>query len=201
MKKFRKIVIIVLVILAVIVAAVVIGGKFAVDYVFDKVSNEVITQQIKNEKKAAEDRQAAKIIGEDGTEYVAAREDDEETIEVKGQDGKTHKVKPKSETPQQSAEKPSSSTEKAVKTLSELTPQQLSEIQAMVTTEDKMRVIGMCKAALTADDKREIKAMLESGNIDYGRCKAILAARLSAAQKQQIYAYYDKYINLYFYGE
>lgn len=200
MNKKIKILIVLLVSVTVLVSAFFLIRKVAVDFVFDKVYNEVIDEMRKKEKKEAskepeQGKPAEAVKGEDGEEYVPADETDtpDTTMKVKDEHGVSHVVKKP-----QTEKKPASTTDVAIKQLSELTNQELQEIQALVTSADKAAAINIVKSALTADDKREIKAMLESGKIDYARCKQIASARLSVAQKKQIYAYYEKYAKIYF---
>ena len=197
-KKIKISIIVIVSIIALLVVGFFVAREIVVDYVFDKVYNEVVEEMIENEKtdiKQQEVFEKPTIVGEDGAEYQMPDENDTEetTIEIVGQDGEKHTVKkPAVE------EKPKSSTDVAIKRISELTPQELKEIQALVTSADKMAVLGIVKSALTADDKREIKAMIESGKIDYGRCRQIASQRLSPEQKKQIYGYYEKYAKIYF---
>ena len=199
MSKKIKALIIILIVIAVGTGAFFVVRKVALDFIFDKVYNEVIDEmrenESNNEPEPEKEQSPEKVVSEDGEEYVLADETDtdETVIEVKDRAGVSHKVKKP-----QGDEKPKSKTDVAIKQLSELTNQELQEIQALVTTADKAAAINIVKSALTADDKREIKAMLESGKIDYARCKQIASARLSIEQKKQIYAYYEKYARIYF---
>lgn len=191
MNKKTKLLIVIL-----LLAAALIGGFFvvknaAVDVVFDKIYNKVIDEMIEEEK------------NEKNLETEEEHSDDEvyETETTEAEEGQKNETASETEPKREDTQKDKaskSSTEIAVKRISELTPQELKEIQALVTTADKATAINIVKSALTADDKREILAMLKNGKVDYGRCMQIASARLSVAQKKQIYAYYEKYANIYF---
>ena len=190
MTKKKKVIIAVLAVFAVVSAAVLVVGKIAVDYFFDKAYNEIIDENIKVElSQKKEEQSPSTVTGEDGEVYELAGEEDGETEEIVAKDGKTYTVKKPAE-----QEKPAP----RIKNVSELTQKEISDIQAMVSTADKVAVINICKSAATAEDRKEVKAMLESGTLNYGRVREILSQRLSAEQKAQIYSYYEKYAAIYF---
>lgn len=193
MSKKWKIFIALFIVATLCITVFFVGRRMVVDFVFDKVYNEVINEMREDEKKASpgnEETQSvvATVTGEDTSENQTNTEESEKNNEG----SETGNKKPGE------MKKNDSTTDKAIKKLSELTNQELQEIQALVTSADKAAAISIVKSALTADDKREIKAMLESGKIDYARCKQIASARLSVEQKKQIYAYYEKYARIYF---
>ncbi len=180
----KKTIIIILVILAVIAALVYFGSRFAVGFVFDKMYTNVLNEMIEKEKEKESNSNAPKNendISEQNENPSANNEEENGEGNPKNETGTSGKK-----------------TDIAVKKLSELTSQELAEIQALITQADKNAAIAMVKSALTVEDKREIKKMLETGNIDYARCKQILAQRLNSSQKKQIYAYYEKYSTMYF---
>ena len=178
MSKKAKGIIITLGIFLIIGLIIYFAATYAIDFVFDKVFNKAIDEMIQTELASTSLEEPETIIGEDGTEYTLStgEEPGEELQEIKGKDGKTYTVKKKADT----SAKQGSEEKKTVyiKKISELTPQEIQEIQALVSTADKMYVFNMVKGSLTKEDKKELKAMLESGNIDYGRCMQIANARL-----------------------
>ncbi len=192
-KKILKVSVIFFVVLVLGVAGFVVGRRIVVNFVFDKVYNEVLNEMREDEKKQASANNNAKqpetVTGQDGKKYESDGEMDTPDTSAELSDG-TNDISSKKQ--------PKSTTDIAIKRLSELTEEEIREIQALVTSADKAAALSIVKSALTADDKREIKAMLESGRIDYARCKQIASARLSVAQKKQIYAYYEKYAKIYF---
>ncbi|MBQ3053280.1 MAG: hypothetical protein IJC89_00050 [Clostridia bacterium] len=199
-KKGLKITLLVILIIAIISIVV---GKFAVDYIFNKVYLKVTENRIEEEINLENTKTDKKntIVAEDGIEYTISDENSlsDNTIEIKGKDGKKYLVIETSGKTPESEE--GSKSDKAIKQLKDLTAKELQEIQAMITVTDKLGALNIVRAALTVEEKREIKKMVADGKINYSRVQAILSARLSGAQKAKLYAYYDKYINLYFNGE
>ena len=185
MKKTYKLFIALSIILIIIAIVVYCGYNFATNYVFDKMYNQVITEMIDKEKNDNPPVENVETL------------DVNKPVEKKSQNsGKTSEIQDDSsqlQTPEKTG-----SEEYALLKISELTPEQLAEIQALITNEDKATAINMVKAALTKDDKREIKEMLKKGKIDYTRVKQILSKRLNTAEKKQIYGYYEKYSRIYF---
>ncbi len=226
--KIVKGIVIAISIIVLIAGLLFAGYLFAIDYIFDmafdKLYEEIVVGEIKpvrsdgkgekQEENKSEEIPPKNIIqAEDGNEYEVAEEEGEDTKETVATDGKTYitytepyvppqntETVPESETAPETEKQQNnvSSTDKALDNIYTLTPQQLEEIKNMVTVSDKAAVINICKACLTVEDKREIKAMLDSGAVDYGRVRAILSMRLSVSSKKQIYAYYEKYVSLYF---
>ena len=190
MSKKKKILMIILAVLIVIAVAVLVAGKIAVDYVFDKAYNEIVNGNIQAEITEPETEEDT-VIGEDGEIYELAGEEDAETQEIVGNDGQTYTVK-----------KPAAKKEEKpvprIKNVNELSQQEIADIQAMVSTADKVAVFNICKSAATSEDRKEVKEMMENGNMNYGRVREILSQRLTAEQKAQIYAYYEKYAAKYF---
>ncbi|MDP4119061.1 MAG: hypothetical protein Q8873_07725 [Bacillota bacterium] len=209
MPKRRKIIFIITVCITLLTLIGTVTGKIGLDYLFNKVSHKIIKDisdnknnvEITDENKAADGNKAAdenkQVIDKTGKVYEIADETvpEENRTTVKDSKGKEYTVK-KNDEPQKG-----SSVNKAVVTLEELTPKQISEIQNMVTTTDKIAVMNICIRSLAGEDKKEIKAMINNGGIDYGRLRTILSNRLSAADKKKIYSYYEKYIQMYFEGK
>ncbi len=196
MNKKLKIFIIIVVILAVIVAAALIGRKMVIDYLFDKAYKGIMNGSIGIETTNITGTNET-VVGVDGKIYELADKTEAETEEIKGEDGKTYIVKkPAAGTSQGKA----SETEQTprVKHISELTKQEMTDIQNMVSTADKAAVLSICKSAATAEDRKKIKEMIEEGSVDYGKIRSILSERLTAEQKAQIYSYYEKYAKIYF---
>lgn len=186
MKKKHKVMLVIAIVFAIIAFGIYYGYNFATNYVFDKMYNYVITEMIDKEK---EKIPPEKVDVTDVSTPETERQHNTEDISG------TTDGKPVQSVPENNK---TSSTDVALLKISELTPEQLAEIQALITSEDKANAIAMVKSALTKDDKREFKAMLEKGKIDYARVKQILSKRLNTEQKKKIYGYYEKYSRIYF---
>ncbi len=196
MNKKLKIFIIIIVILAVIVAAALVARKMVIDYLFDKAYKGIMNGSIGVETFDISGTNET-VVSEDGKVYELADETEVETKEIKGEDGKTYTVKKHAV---RESREGSSGTDQTprIKRISELTKQEMTDIQNMVSTADKATVLSICKSAATAEDRKEIKEMIEDGNVDFGRIRSILSTRLTAEQKAQIYSYYEKYAKIYF---
>lgn len=166
---------------ALLLSFAVIINTMVNDYLFDKIFDYVVKEKVSEAKKQSKEE----------AEQTATTPSEELP-----EDGENN---PEEENGEPVTDKPVKTPEKPrIKDISELTPEEIEGIKALVSPADKTTVINIVKSALTADDKREIKAMLDSGNVDYGRCQQIASARLSVGQKKQIYAYYEKYAEIYF---
>ena len=188
MKKTYKVFIIIAVVVGLLAIGIYYGYNFVTNYVFDKMYNHVITEMIDKEKEETPPPEKTDAPNVDISNELP--------VQSSGDVGDVPSNTPNKVTPDKNNEQ--TKTEVKLIKISELTPEQLAEIQALITSEDKAAAINMVKAALTKDDKREIKAMLEKGKIDYTRVKQILSKRLNAAEKKQIYGYYEKYSRIYF---
>ena len=171
-------------VLALLLSFGYIANTMIVGFLFDKVYDKVVSEMASAEKQ--EETKRTENSGDEPDESTVEKTEKEQQLE-NAVNGETEEEK--------TSKKPE---EVRIKKISELTAEEIEGIKAIVSSTDKATVIGIVKSSLTADDKREIKAMLESGRVDYGRCQQIASARLSVEQKRRIYAYYEKYAKIYF---